>query len=79
MKPEHCKVGRQCEYAPSPGRWFRGTIAEEPWQLGGGQWVTKLTGMPPEYGEFTGKKGDKATTVYAASLTSMREPIDQPA
>lgn len=75
MNPEECKVGMPCEYAPSPGRWFRGTIAEEPWQLGDGHWVTKLHEMPPEYGEFTGKRGDKAKTVYAASLSSMRHCV----
>lgn len=73
MKPEHCQVGQPCEYAPSPGRWFRGIIADEPWQLGGGQWVTKLIALEPAYAEFTGKKGDKATIAFAASLASMRD------
>lgn len=75
MNPDECKVGQPCEYSPSSGRWFRGTIAAEPWQLGDGCWVTKLREMPPEYGEFTGKRGDKATTVYAASLSSMRHCV----
>jgi len=72
MKPEDCIVGTVVEYAPSPGRWYRGTVAEEPWQLGHGTWVTKLTGMEPGYSEFTQKKGDKATTVFAAALNSIR-------
>jgi hypothetical protein len=72
MSPERCKRGTPVEYAPSPGHWFKGVIAYEPWQLGGGQWVTKLTDMEPGYAEFTHKRGDKATTVFAASLSSIR-------
>lgn len=59
-------------YSPSPGHEFTGMVAESPWQLGGGQWVTKLVDMEEGYAAFTGKKGDKAHTVFAASLNAIR-------
>lgn len=68
MNPEDCKVGLCVWYEPSPGRKFLGIVAEDPWQLGHGTWVTKLRGMEPAYAEFTHKSGDKATTVFAAAL-----------
>jgi hypothetical protein len=72
MRPEECIVGMLVQYAPSPGRWFTGVVAYEPWQLGEGTWVTKLRDMEDGYGAFTGKRGDKAYTVFAAALNSMR-------
>lgn len=53
-----------------------GIVSCDPWQLGSGHWVTKLVDMEPGYAEYTGKKGDKATTVYAASLGSI-EPAPE--
>lgn len=71
MAPEDVIPGAKVKYTPSPGHEFTGMVAEEPWQLGGGQWVTKLVDMEEGYGEFTGKKGDKAHTVFAASLNAI--------
>lgn len=71
MRPTECHIGDQVMYFPSRhGPGFVGTVAREPWQLWCGTWVTKLTDMQPEYAEFTHKSGDKATTVFAASLES---------
>lgn len=78
MKPEECWLLRAVMYSPSPGHRFRGTVAEEPWQLGCGTWVTKLIHMEPAYAEFTHKTGDKATTVHAAALRSMEPAPDRP-
>lgn len=72
MNPWDCTIGREVEYAPSPGRWFRGIVDAVPWKLGDVTYVTVLRNMPPEYAEFTGKKGNKATTVYAAALCCLR-------
>jgi hypothetical protein len=73
MKPEDCKVGMAVEYAPSPNRWFKGTVNDQPRQYStSGTWVTVLIDMEPGYAEYTGKSGDKATTVYAAALASIR-------
>lgn len=69
------------KYSPSPGHEFTGMVAEAPWQLGVGQWVTKLVDMEEGYGDFTGKNGDKAHTVFAASLNAIRlagETIPRP-
>jgi hypothetical protein len=69
MRPEQIIVGQQVTYFPSRGGpGFVCTIAAEPWQLSHGTWVTKLIDMPPEYADFVCKRGDKATTVFAASL-----------
>jgi hypothetical protein len=71
MRPEECKVGDAVMYFPSRGGpGFVGTVAYEPWQLGQGTWVTKLTNMEPGYAEYTHKSGDKATTVFAAALSA---------
>lgn len=72
MKPEDVIPGSRVKYSPSPGHEFVGMVAEKPWQLGGGQWVTKLVDMEEGYGQFTGKVGDKSHTVFAASLSAMR-------
>lgn len=60
--------GQQVWYSPSPGKWFRGFVASDPWELAPGVYVTKLEDMEPGYAEFTGKRGDKAKFVYAALL-----------
>lgn len=72
MKVEDVFPGMRVKYSPSPGHEFVGMVAEVPWQLGGGQWVTKLVDMEEGYGAFTGKNGDKAHTVFAASLNAIR-------
>ncbi len=72
MEPSECRTGDAVDYSPSEGRWFRGTVAADPWQLGDGEWVTKLTGMGQDYAVYTGKGGDKASTVFAASLSRIR-------
>ena len=72
MKPEEVRPGMRIRYSPSPGHWFDGLVAYHPWQLGGGQWVTKLVDMEDSYATFTGKRGDKSTTVFAASLSQIQ-------
>lgn len=69
MTTEQCTPGVKVWYAPSPGHWFRGVVAEYPWQLGSGIWVTKLKDMEPGYQEFTKKSINK---VYAAALSRLR-------
>lgn len=75
MSPYDVLPGMKVSYSPSPGHEFSGLVAEYPWVIGDGQWVTKLVDMEEGYARFTGKKGDKAHTVFAASLCSMR-PIN---
>lgn len=72
IEPEQCQPGTRVLYCPSPGRWFTGVVATEPWQLGSGVWVTHLREMEPAYGLFTGKTGDKASRVHAAALTHLK-------
>lgn len=72
MSPEDVFPGMRVKYSPSPGHEFTGMVAESPWQLGNGTWVTKLVDMEEGYGVFTGKSGDKAHTVFAASLDAIR-------
>lgn len=81
MNPEDVVPGMRVKYSPSPGHEFEGMVAAEPWQLGHGTWVTKLVDMEDGYAVFTGKRGDKATTVYAAALNAIRmagETIPRP-
>lgn len=77
MKPSECVPGAYVCYEPSPGHSFRGMIATLPWQMGEGTWVTKLVDMESRYGRFTGKKGEKRYTAFAACLESC-VLIDQP-
>ena len=78
MKPSQCLPGVFVSYEPSPGHLFVGMVATFPWQIGRGTWVTKLADMEWQYGEFTGKKGEKRFTVFAAALDSC-VPVNQPA
>lgn len=71
MNPEDVFPGMRVKYAPSPGHWFEGMVAMEPWKLGD-SWVTKLVDMEEGYAKFTGKSGDKAYNVYAASLHAIK-------
>lgn len=62
MKVKDCKVGVRVLYRPVIGsqeRGFLGTVREDPWQLGSGEWVTHLTNMEPAYGERVGLPGRK--------------------
>ena len=71
MEHESVFPGMRVKYSPSPGHEFDGMAASEPWLIGD-TWVTKLVDMEDAYSAFTGKKGDKATTVFAAALHAMR-------
>ena len=77
MKPTECVPGVYVCYEPSPGRSFVGMVAAIPWKLGDDTWVTKLVDMEWQYAEFTGKKGEKAYTVFAACLDRC-VLVDQP-
>lgn len=77
MKPSECVPGAYVCYEPSPGHSFVGMVAAIPWKLGD-EWVTKLVDMEWKYGDFTGKKGEKRHTAFAACLGSC-VLIDQPA
>lgn len=72
MKPSECVPGVFVSYQPSPGYSFVGMVAMMPWQLGDGTWVTRLSDMEWQYGDFTGKRGEKRFTVFAAALDSCR-------
>lgn len=76
MNPKDILVGMYVQYSPSPGLWFGGVVDKEPWQLWCGTWVTKLKDMEPGYAVATHESGDKATTVFAASLARMRFPLE---
>jgi hypothetical protein len=65
VKPHQIEVGMAVEFSPRPGLWFDATIASEAWQLGGGQWVCKLTDLPREY-------RDGQCNVSAAALWCIR-------
>lgn len=70
LRPEECTVGLRVLYSPSPGYAFEGVVAEEPWQLGGGTWVTHLRDMEPAYGSYRGTPD--RTYVKAAALHALR-------
>lgn len=72
MEPDSVFPGTRVKYSPSPGHEFEGMVAAEPWKIGDDTWVTKLVDMEDGYAVFTGKSGDKATTVYAAALNAIR-------
>lgn len=74
MKPEDVIVGTRVYYTPISGRpqKFMGTVAEQPWQLGGGTWVTHLANMEPAYGEWCGNPNK--TRVLSAALSHL-EPV----
>lgn len=48
---------------------FAAVVATEPWQLGHGVWVVHLSGLGPDYGEYTGRRG--ATRVAGAACDEL--------
>jgi hypothetical protein len=70
VAPVEVKPGLMVRYQPTlGGPKYVGLVAEEPWQLGQGTWVTHLCSMEPAYGADTGRPG--RTTVKAAALTHL--------
>lgn len=64
MEQANVIIGDPVEYCPSEkaGRWFRGTVACSPWQLGGkSKWVVRLKDIDDG---------------YAAALASCRVPME---
>jgi len=70
MSPTDCKPGVRVLYAPSEGgKRYAGLVAEDPWQLRHGTWVTRLVAMDPAYGADTGRPN--RTHVPAAALEAL--------
>lgn len=49
-------------------RSFAATVDTEPWQLGHGEWVVRLTGLGADYREYTGRE---RRTVSAAACCAL--------
>lgn len=65
-------VDMAVRYSPSiGGPSFVGLVDSFPWQIGKGEWVVRLRGMQEAYAKHTGKTGDKAHRVFAASLNAI--------
>ncbi len=74
MKLKDCIPGTKVLYKPVLGkttRSFKGTVREHPWQLGHGTWVTHLTNMEVDYGNYVGVPGKKH--VHAAYVEEALE------
>lgn len=64
MNPEDVKVGARVRYQPvvRPGEpSFPCVVATEPWQLGSGQWVVKVTGLGEDYQKHAQRIASHAT------------------
>lgn len=80
MNIADCKPGARVLYQPRLGseEQFEGVVREEPWEIGGGIFVTHLHQMEPAYGIWRGDPGK--TTVHSAvvqhlKLVAPEEPI----
>ena len=75
LRPCDLEIGMDVEYSPSPGHWFTGRVASEPWLLGDQTWVVHLDGMEPAYGQFTGRSPELGQRVKAAAVHALRRPL----
>lgn len=74
MRHQDVKPEMRVLYSPvRGGPEFAGTVRLEPWQLGGGTWVTHLKDMDPAYGRYVGRPGK--TWVNSAAVDCLR-PAD---